>query len=103
MGVRISWLTLARNSSLGPAGRLGRLLGPPQLLLGPLALGDVADEGGEQVLPLQADEGDGQFRGELPPSRRRAGTSMTRFKSGPSPVARKWARPRRAPRGIAAG
>ena len=50
---------------LGPVGRLRRLLGAAQLLLGPLAFGHVADEGGEQVLLAHADGGDADFGGEL--------------------------------------
>ena len=56
---------VGQELALGPVGRLRRLLGLAQLLLGPLALGDVADEGGEQVLLAQADGGDADFGGEL--------------------------------------
>ena len=41
IGVRISWLTLARNSSLARFADFSGLLGKTQLLLGPLLAGHV--------------------------------------------------------------
>src|SRR5262249_33139394 len=46
-------------------GGLRHILGVAQLLLGPLSLGHVTDEGGEQVLLAQADGGNADFGGEL--------------------------------------
>ena len=45
---------------LGPVGRLRRLLGPPQLLLGPLAIGDVdgaPDEAGRRAWSIRQGRG----------------------------------------------
>jgi hypothetical protein len=47
IGVRISWLTLARNSLSCAAGGLGRLPFAPQPS-GLLAAGDVADDADDQ-------------------------------------------------------
>ena len=43
IGVRISWLMLARNSLLARLRRLGRFLGLAQLGLRPFRLGDVPE------------------------------------------------------------
>ena len=65
MGVRISWLTLARNSSLARLAASAASLACRSASSARLRLGHVADEGDEQVLLAQADGGDADFGGEL--------------------------------------
>src|SRR5262249_36130326 len=82
-----------------PVGRLRRVLGAAQLLFGPLSLGHVADERGEQVLLAQADGGDADFGGELaavaPPG------GDLEDAGGPPPLARRQEATPAAPGGFA--
>ena len=49
IGVRISWLMLARNSDLSRADSSGGVARPLQLRLDPLPLGDVADDRADRL------------------------------------------------------
>ena len=65
MGVRISWLTLARNSSLARLAASAASLARAQLFLGPFSFSHIADEGDEQVVLAHSDGGDADLGGEL--------------------------------------
>ena len=94
MGVRISWLTLARNSSLArlaaSAASLARRSSSSARFRSVTsrmkATNRYCSPSRTGAMLISA--------GNSLPSRRRARTSTTRLSSGPSPVARKRARPR---------
>ena len=56
---------VGQELALGPVGRLGRLLGPLEVLGRVQPIGDVADEGAEGGFVAVTNGGDGQFDGDL--------------------------------------